>query len=330
MLRFGVLGAARIAPPALIAPCASSEFDCVVAVAARDVNRAREFAKRHQIPEVAEDYAALIRRSDINAVYIGLPISLHKYWTMEALKAGKHVLCEKSLALNEAEAKEMAQLARERELILMDAFHYRYHPMFLRAIEIYQSGLLGGIEHIHAEFTVPITDPNDIRLNYATGGGVTMDIGCYPLSWIRHLSGEEPSVISADAVTGASAVDLYLKAELMLAAGVTATAVGDMRESTKFHANVVVRGSAGVLKLINPLAPQLGHRLELQLVSGTKVEKFPLRSSYDYQLDAFREAVTAKQQAITGPVDSIKQMALIDACYSAAGLPKRGEHQGGG
>ncbi len=180
MIHFGVLGAARIVPNALVNPCADDERASIRCIAARDRSRAESFAKEHGIPVVCDDYRELIEDASIDAVYNPLPISLHHSWTINALGAGKHVLCEKSFASNAKQAEEMARVAGETGLVLMDAFHYRYHPVFIRAREIVESGMLGRVRTVEGVFHAPVTDPEDIRMNYATGGGVTMDIGCYP------------------------------------------------------------------------------------------------------------------------------------------------------
>ena len=133
MVQFGVLGAAKITPRALIYPCVDEPGAFIRAIAARDRSRAEEMAQWAPIREVLDDYQAVIEHPKCNAIYIPLPISHHHEWTLKALRAGKHVLCEKSFASNAGEAEEMAAVAREKGLVLMDAFHYRYHPVFLRA-----------------------------------------------------------------------------------------------------------------------------------------------------------------------------------------------------
>ena len=164
MIWFGVLGAAKITPRALIFPCVDEVNASIRAIAARDRSRAEKMADWAQIPEVLTDYQAVIEHPRCNAIYIPLPISHHHEWTMKALKAGKHVLCEKSIAANAREAEEMATLARERDLVLMDAFHYRYHPAFARAKEIVESGALGTVREIDAEFSIPVKiAADDIR-----------------------------------------------------------------------------------------------------------------------------------------------------------------------
>ena len=325
MLRFGTLGAAAITPRALVYPCVDEPGAFISVVAARNRERAEAFAAAHNIPKVVDDYQAVIEHDKVDAVYIPLHITAHHEWTIKALQAGKHVLCEKSLAANGAEAREMAAMAEAQDRVLMDAFHYRYHPVFLRAKEIYDSGMLGEIEQVDAAFHIPVADPNNIRMNYDTAGGVTMDIGCYPISWVRHLLGGEPVTVDAEAVVGPPDVDVMLRTRMGFADGVVATTSGDMREDARFRADIMVTGSKGQLKVTNPLVPQSGHLIELTIDGGTRTETRDRRPTYGYQLDAFLAAVNQRQPLFTDGEDGAAQMALIDRCYQAAGLRLRGE-----
>lgn len=323
MIRFGTLGAARITPSALIAPCKEEARASVHVVGARSEERAMAFAAEHDIPHVMPDYQSVIDHPEVDAIYIPLPITAHKEWTLKSLAAGKPVLCEKSFSANEAEAKEMAEAARDAGLLLMDAFHYRYHPLFRRAKEIYDSGELGTIRSVDALFQVGIADTADIRMNYETGGGVTTDIGCYPISWLRHLIGAEPDSVTAAAEVGPPHVDVYLKSEMTFG-DVLATAEGDMRPGTDFKAHITARGDKGTMHVINPLAPQHGHALDLDIGGEKRSETFDRRPTYSYQLDAFLSALETGKVPLTGAEDAVKQMALIDRCYEAAGLKLRG------
>ena len=325
MITFGTLGAADITPLALIHPCMNEPQAKVEVIAARSREKAEGFAQYQKIPQVVDQYEQVIQHPACNAIYNPLPISHHKHWTIAALEAGKHVLCEKSLASNAAEAEAMAKVARSTGLILMDAFHYRYHPLFIHAKDIYQSGTLGTIQSIEAVFTVSgIANPNDIRLNFATAGGVTMDIGCYPISWVRHLTGFEPEVIEARAEEGPPRVDLMLEAQMTLGNNIQASILGDMRPNGKFRAEVIVTGSAGTMTISNPLAPQMGHRLRTVIDGNQQDYFFDRRPSYSYQLDAFIQAVKENKAPITDAEDAVNQMRVIDQCYIAAGLPIRG------
>lgn len=325
MITFGTLGAANITPRALVYPCFDEPKAIINVIGARSRDRAQGFAKYHHIRHVVDDYAEVVTHDKINAVYVPLPITAHREWTIKALRAGKHVLCEKSFASNTNEAIEMASVAEETNLVLMDAFHYRYHPIFIRARQIYTSGMLGTIREISAAFHISVpADDDNIRMRYETGGGVTMDIGCYPISWVRHITGQEPIDVSAEAETGPPEVDLYLATEMTFPSGIKATTSGDMRPGVPFKAKLKVVGDLGTMTVNNPLVPQTGNSIELNVKGDTTVESFERRTTYAYQLDAFITAVAQGKPLLTGPEDAVKQMRVIDRCYESAGLRLRG------
>jgi len=324
-LRFGVLGAAKIAPGALVQPAKLGPEATVDVVAARDPERARRYALEHGIPRVARDYAELIADPEIDVVYNPLPMNLHEYWTIQALRAGKHVLCEKPFAANAAEAERMVQVAEETGLLLVEAFHYRYHPLFDRILNIVQSGQLGTIRHMEGVFKVAIKDKTDLRHRYDTAGGATMDLGCYPLHWMRTVAGTEPRVLSARAEQGAVNVDVVMQAELAFPGGVTGHMLTSMADHEKFNTSLRVEGEHGTLIVTNPLAPHGGHELRLQQRGEDHVEKVEgTGTTYRYQLLAFVDAVRTGKKLPTMGADSIHNMRLIDAVYRAAGLPVRG------
>ena len=326
--RFGTLGAANITPGALLQPASRNEEVSVVAIAARNREHAVAMAEKGGVEHVVDDYQAVIDHPDVNVVYNPLPISHHLEWTLKALAAGKPVLCEKSFAMNEREAAEMAEAADRAGLLLIEAFHYRYHPVFLRALEIYQSGAIGDLVRLTGSFYAPVGDrgmpPDSIRMIYATGGGATMDMGCYPLSWMRHFSGEEPHVVSAEAVEGPPDVDLRLTTELAFASGATGGTVGSMMTGDRYAADLVAKGSKGTLTVTNPLVPHMGHEIKLTVDGETSTETLTKRTTYDYQLDAFVRALNTGESLPTDAADAVKQMRLIDSAYRAAGMKVRG------
>jgi len=285
-IRIGILGAARIAPKALIEPAAKLAGVEVTRVAARSRDRAQAFADEHDIAGVSDSYADLIVADDVDVVYNPLPMSLHAEWTIAALRAGKHVFCEKPFASNATEAAEMVRVADEEGLVLGEAFHYRYHPMFSHIMDEVASGRIGTIERVEGTFNVEIAKQTasgalDLRWDYETSGGSLMDLGCYPMSWVRHVTGEEPTVISAEAVVDEPKIDTAITCELAFPSGATGSVTSAMTGA--FETRLTIQGSAGRIDAVNPMAPQ---------VSGQ---------------------------------DSINNMAAIDAVYLAAGLPLRGE-----
>lgn len=322
-IRMGVLGAARIAPMALIGPAQKNADVVVAAVAARDVSRAQAFAAKHGIASVRDDYEALIADPDIDAIYNPLPNGLHGRWTRAALAAGKHVLCEKPFTANAAEAREIAALAADSDRVVMEAFHYRYHPLTLRAEEVIASGELGTLQHVEAALCFPLPKFSDIRYNYELAGGATMDAGCYAVHMVRTFGGPSPQVVSARATLRDPRVDRAMTADLRFPAGHTGRVRCSMWSSRLLQISVRVIGEHGELRILNPVMPQLFHRLSVRSRAGKRAERFGRRASYAFQLDAFAAAVLRGEPIKTTPHDAIDNMAVIDAIYGAAGLPLR-------
>jgi predicted dehydrogenase len=322
-LRIGILGAARIAPMALVRPAKDNAEVVVAAVAARDTERANSFAAEHGIARVHDSYEALIADPDLDAVYNPLPNGLHGRWTRAALAAGKHVLCEKPFTANAGEAREIADLASQSDRVVMEAFHYRYHPLALRVEEIIASGELGKLERVEAAMCFPLPKFSDIRYDYSLGGGATMDAGCYAVHMVRTFGGSTPEVVSAQAKLRDPKVDRAMTAELHFAAGHSGRMRCSMWSSNLLQMNAKVIGDRGALSVFNPVVPQIFHRLSVRSANGKRVERFPRRASYAYQLDAFAAAVLRGETVKTTPQDAVENMTVIDGIYSAAGLPLR-------
>jgi predicted dehydrogenase len=322
-VRIGLLGASRIAPLALINPARQNDDVVVVAVAARDVSRARTFAAKHGVAQVLDSYEALVTNPDIDAIYNPLPNGLHGKWTRAALAAGKHVLCEKPFAANASEAREIARLAQGSSRVVMEAFHYRYHPLALRIEQIVASGELGRLERVESTFCFPLPKFSDIRYNYSLAGGATMDVGCYAVHMVRTFGGSTPEVVSAQAKLRDRQVDRAMTAELRFPEGHTARIRCSMWSShlLGLSAKVIGDGGEARLRVVNPMAPF--RRLAVRSMRGNRVERFPARSSYAYQLDAFAGAVLRGEPVKTPPEDAVENMTVIDAIYRAAGMPLR-------
>ncbi|MCV7194955.1 Gfo/Idh/MocA family protein [Mycobacterium angelicum] len=322
-VRIGILGAARIAPMALVHPARESPDVVVTAVAARDVARARDFATKHRIARVHGSYEALIADPDLDAVYNPLPNGLHGHWTRAALSAGKHVLCEKPFTANAAEARDIAAVAAASDRVVMEAFHYRYHPLTLRIEEIIASGELGTLQRVETAMCFPLPKFSDIRYNFSLAGGALMDAGCYAVHMARTFGGGTPEVVSAQAKLRDAEVDRAMTAELRFADGHTGRIRCSMWSTDLLAMGATVIGDRGRLRVLNPVVPQLFHRLTVASEAGKRVERFGRRPSYAYQLDAFGAAVLRGAAVQTTPEDAVQNMTVIDAIYRAAGLPLR-------
>lgn len=322
-VRIGVLGAARIAPLALINPARQNAEVVVAAVAARDASRAEAFAAKHGVSRVHDSYEALIADPDLDAIYNPLPNGLHGRWTRAAITAGKHVLCEKPFSANATEAREVAELAAGTDRVVMQAFHYRYHPLALRVEEIIASGELGKMERVEAAICFPLPKFSDIRYNYSLAGGATMDAGCYAVDMVRTFGGATPEVVSAQAKLRDPQVDRAMTAELRFPSGHTGRIRCSMWSTDLFQLSAKVVGDRGELRVLNPVMPQSFHRLSVRSSEGKRVERFSRRPSYAYQLDAFAAAVLRGEPVRTTPEDAVENMTVIDAIYRAAGLPLR-------
>jgi predicted dehydrogenase len=323
-LRIGILGAARIAPMALVRPARAVGGVEVRAVAARDPEKARRFAARHGVPRVHERYEDLVADAGLDAVYNPLPNALHCEWSLRALAAGKHVLCEKPFAANAEEAARMGEAAARAGRVLMEAFHWRYHPLAERMLEIVESGELGAVRRVEARFCVPLLVPGDIRYRLDLAGGATMDAGCYAIHVVRTLARAEPEVARAEARLASPGVDRWMAAELRFADGRSGRVECSLASARLVAASARVVGDAGELRVANPIAPHLWHRLRVRTAAGRRVERVRGEATYVHQLRAFLAAVRDGAPFPTHPGDALANMRVIDAVYERSGLGRRG------
>jgi predicted dehydrogenase len=256
-------------------------------------------------------------------VYVPLPNGLHGRWTIRALEAGKHVLCEKPFAANAAEAERMAEAAARAGRLLMEAFHYRYHPLAARMKQIVTDGTLGRIQRIETNMCFPLPDPRNIRFQYDLAGGATMDAGTYAINMLRYLAGGEPTVLSAHARRITPRVDRAMTAEFQLPDGGSGRITCSLLSRKIVDVTARVVGDRGELRVLNPFAPQFFHRLTLIRPEGKHAVQFVHRPTYEFQLQAFVRAVLKGAPIATGPDEAIANMRCIDAVYRAAGMEPR-------
>jgi predicted dehydrogenase len=326
-LRIGVLAASRIAEEALIQPAALVEGVELTAIAARDLGRAKQAADRWNIPQAFGSYDELIDCDDVDAIYIGTPATLHRRWAIAAIEAHKHVLCEKPFAANADDAQLIADAASRGDVVVMEAFHWRYHPYVGQIRAVLDSGVLGEITTIDATFGIPKGEItlDDIRFDLSVGGGSTMDLGCYPIQWVRFAAGAEPEVTSATADCPVDSVDGSLRATLRWPSGVTGSVESTMlHDKAEYECWLRVVGDQGTMLANNPLAPQNGGAvITVDTASDHRTIEADTSTTYFHQLVAFRDAVVDGTPFPTTAEDGVRNMKVIDDCYRAAGLPPR-------
>jgi predicted dehydrogenase len=233
------------------------------------------------------------------------------------------VLCEKPFTANAAEAREAAALAAQSGRVVMEGFHYRYHPLALRVEQIIAADELGKLERVEAALCFPPPKFSDIRYNYSLAGGATMDAGCYAVYMVRTFGGATPEVVAAQPKLRDPQFDRAMPAELRFAAGRTGRVRCSMWSSDVLRISAHVVGDHGELRVLDPVTPQFFHRLSVRSAAGGRVERFPRRASYACQLEAFATAALRGEPVQTTPEGAVENMTVIDAIYAAAGLPLR-------
>jgi len=314
MLRLGVLSTARI-NRSILAAAEETEAVEVVAVASRDGALAQAFAGEHGIQRSHGSYEALLEDADVDAVYIPLPNGLHHEWTMHALAAGKHVLCEKPYSRHPEEVEEAFDAAGERGLVLMEAFMYRHHAQTQIFTEIVRGGELGALRSIRASFTFQVDDPSDVRLDPKLDGGSLMDVGCYCVSGARLLAGE-PVRANGEQVVGETGVDLSFFGALRFADDVVAQ-FGCSFVAPRFQRLEVV-GEGGSLRVESPWRPDWEGDMVLEREGRVRKVDRPVGSPFVPELENFAQAVAGEAAPLLGREDALGQARTIDALYRAA------------
>lgn len=316
-INVGIIGAARVVVYAMVGAAKENARVNVLAVAARDPVRAKAFADEHSISRVHEAYDSLIADPEVDLVYVATPPALHAVSALKALAAGKHVLVEKPFTANAREAASVVAAAAKAKRRVFEAFHYRHHRLWHRIVEIARGGVLGEIRSLEAGFHVPIAQSEgEFRWNPTLGGGALMDLGCYPLQWVRVFAGEEPVVTSAR-MRIVKGVDAETEAELRFPSGATARVSCSMT-GEDFRAFLNVEGTSGRIEVVNPLAPQFGHSLQTEIGGAVRTEMLDGPSTFAAQLEAVAATLLDGAPFPLAADDPVKSMAAIDAVRAAA------------
>ena len=312
-VRWGFLSTARI-NRRLLAAAEKTDAAEVVAVASRDSDRAEAYAVEHGISRSHGSYEALLEDSEVDAVYISLPNSLHVEWSVRALAAGKHVLCEKPLTRSPEEAEYAFEAADRAGRILMEAFMWRHSPQTAKLAQLVEGGVIGELQLVRATFSFPLEGRRNIRLDPDLGGGALMDVGAYCVSAARLLAGE-PERVYGEQVIGDSGVDVLFTGMLRFPRGVLAEIDAGMYLPRRDGLEAV--GTEGSLVISDPW---LAQRLVLHLRRGESREEIalPPADPYRLELENMCAAISGEAKPLLGREDAVGQARVLDALYQSA------------
>jgi predicted dehydrogenase len=317
---WGVLGVANIARRAVIPAIQRSRSSRVVAIASRDASKARSAAAALGIPQWYGSYEALLADPAVEAVYIPLPNHLHVPWSMRAADAGKHVLCEKPIALTAAEARQLLGARDRNQVQIAEAFMVRVHPQWLKTKQLVGSGRIAALHLVTGHFSYRLHAPDNIRNRADFGGGVLYDIGCYPIMLSRWLFGAEPETVFADIHRDpASGVDDLTSGVLRFRTGQACfTCAGTLAA----HQRMQLFGTGGRIEVEIPFNAPIDRPCRLVVDdgrdpygAGAEVIEIPLVDQYALQADRFAQAIRGHGTVAMSLEDSIANMAVIDALF---------------
>jgi D-xylose 1-dehydrogenase (NADP+, D-xylono-1,5-lactone-forming) len=319
ILNWGLLSTANI-NRALIPPLQVSKRNHLLAVASRTQASADAYAKEKHIERAHGSYEALLADPDIDVIYNPLPNHLHAEWTIKAVEAGKHVLCEKPIALTVDEVDAIKAAAHKHGRIVAEAFMYRHHPQTLQVQEMIKSGSLGTLKLIRASFGFFLDREVDIRLDPAMGGGSIWDVGCYPISYARTVVGESPLEVFGTQVTGPTGVDLTFAGQMRFANNVIAQI--DCSFDIPLYWGVEILGSEASLRIPSPFKPDVNEKLFLTRGDRTDMIKVKGQELYIGEVEDMADAVLNGKDPHVSLDDSRANVAVIKAFLESARLGK--------
>ncbi len=323
-VRWGVMGTANIAAAAVMPAIRATDGCEIAAVASRDGERARRFAEDHGVAGAHGSYDALLADDEIDAVYVPLPNALHREWAIRAAEAGKHVLCEKPLALNAAECIEMQAAADRAGVVLMEAFMYRFHPRIEALIRHVAGGAIGEAATIDATFTFRVKNPKNIRLSPDLGGGSLMDVGCYCVNFARTVFGAEPTHASAVTVETPTGVDGRLHGYLEFPGGRVAHLTSSLLDERREYC--VVGGTEGHLTVADTFLPGTAPTEIVHFAGRSEVDRLRFDGVDEYQLmvSHFADCVragTAPRYTAGDAAATLRAIAALRESAAGAGTP---------
>ena len=318
-VRWGILSTAKIGREKVIPAIQHGELCEVVAIASRQKEDAEKEAVRLNIPKAYASYEELLADSDIDAVYIPLPNHLHIEWTIKAMQAGKHVLCEKPIGLSSAEAEKLFETSKQYPKVkVMEAFMYRFHPQWVKAKDLIKEGKIGELKTIHSFFSYYNADPTNIRNQRDKGGGGMMDIGCYNISLSRFIFNDEPTkVLGLAEYDPQSGVDRLASGILQFSKGTSTFTC-----STQLipYQRVIIFGTDARIEIEIPFnaPPDKPTKLWLHSKGGTEEMMFDVVDQYTLEADAFAKAILENTSVPTSLQDAVNNMKVIEAIFESS------------
>ena len=319
-IRWGILSAANIGVKAVAPAIRASSNGRLVAVASRDVQRATDLYSFAPEVRINDNYEQIVNDPNIDAIYIPLPNGLHAEWTLRALQAGKHVLCEKPMSVTAREGKIMMDAAQANNVFLMEAFMYRFHPQIIWAIEQANAGLVGPVRLVRASFSFDIRSrPDDIRLKPELAGGALMDVGSYTVNVCRAVYGHAPLVVAARVHT-TSQIGVDMATNAVLDFGEGRFGMIDCSFELPTRQMVEIIGEAGTLTIPVPFTPGNIEAVILIIKNGELTEKsFDRVDQYQLEVEHFGNCIQTGQEPSFRLTETLENMATIEAIYQAAG-----------
>jgi xylose dehydrogenase (NAD/NADP) len=315
LLRWGFLSTADI-NKALLDPLKTSRRNQVVAVASRSQEKADEYAHLNKIKRAFGSYMDLLADPGLDVIYNALPNHLHAEWTIKSVQAGKHVLCEKPLALTLAEVDDISSAAENYGKVVSEAFMYRSHPQTLKACELVAGGKLGKIKRIRGSYTYPGTDPGNYRWKPEMGGGGLWDVGCYPLSYTRLVLGAEPVEVFGWQVLGPTGVDEEFTAQMRFPQDILAQF--DCSVRLPYHVLMEIVGDEATLIIPNPYNPTGRERLFLKRDGKVEIINVNARGSYYCEVEDMADSILLGKPPRVTLADSRSNTAVILALFESA------------
>ena len=315
VLNWGILGTARI-NRSLIPPLKQSTRNQLLGVASRSLDNASAYTNERGIERAYGTYEALLADPDIDVVYVPLPNSMHAHWAVKAAEAGKHVLCEKPLALTVEEVDTMKAAARQNKVHLTEAFMYRHHARTLRIKELLDKGAIGKVQHIKGAFSFPLNREGDVRFKSELGGGSLWDVGCYPLSFARYLLGTEPFEVKGEMVAGSTGVDMSFYAHMRFPNEVRVQF--DSSFQSQFRMWMEVTGSEGVIYIPMAFKPDPRSAIHVTCGNEERIEYIFGNMLYLDEVEDLADAVLGGSSPRITLEDSRHNVAAIQALYRSA------------